>query len=402
MQMTVTLPKLHSGQRQVWECAARFNVLACGRRWGKTRLGALRCVTTGLRGGRAWWVAPSYPMSTVGWRLIKYLSRQISGMDKREVDRLIVYPGGGEVQVKSADNPDSLRGEGLNFLIMDECAFIKEMAWAEALRPALSDRRGGAMFISTPKGRNWFWRLWQMGQDPHQTEWHAWRFPTADNPYILPSEIEAARQLLPERIFAQEYLAEFLEDSGSVFRHVMDAATATEQAEAQEGHEYVIGVDWGKHNDFTVLAVIDGTTHGMAYMDRFNQIDYQLQIGRLRAVVDRFRPTSIVAELNAMGEPLVEQLSREGMPVIGFTTTNASKMQVIDALSLAFEQSDLRILPDPVLIGELQAYEMERLPSGVFRYNAPEGMHDDTVMALALSWHAIVAKPWRDIPFLKV
>ena len=388
MQMMVALPKLHKGQRQVWDSPARFDVLACGRRWGKTRLGALRCMTVGLRGGRAWWVAPSYPMSTVGWRLIKRLSGPVPGTEKREVDRLIVYPGGGEVQVKSADNPDSLRGEGLNFLVMDECAFIKEAAWAEALRPALSDRRGKALFISTPKGRNWFWRLWQMGQDSSRSEWHAWRFPTADNPFIQADEIEAARQLLPERVFAQEYLAEFLDDSGAVFRHVVEAANAQAEHSAQPGHDYVMGVDWGKHNDFTVLTVLDVTSRSMVCLDRFNQIDYTVQMGRLKALYDRFKPRAIVAEVNAMGEPLVEQLRRERLPVYPFTTTNATKSSIVDALTLAFEQGDIHILPEPVLIAELQAFEMERLPSGMFRYGAPEGMHDDTVMSLALAWQA--------------
>ncbi len=90
-----------------------------------------------------------------------------------------------------------------------------------------------------------------------------------------------------------------------------------------------------------------------------------------------------------MGQPLIEQLQRDGLPVVPFMTTNATKAQIIDALALAFERGDIRILADPVQVAELQAYEMERLPSGLMRYGAPEGMHDDTVMALALAWHAV-------------
>lgn len=388
-QMTVTLPKLHSGQCRVWDSPARFNVLAAGRRWGKTRLGALRCVTVGLRGRRAWWVAPSYPMASIGWRLIKRLSANIPGAEKHEVDRSVIYPGGGQVQVKSADNPDSLRGEGLDLLILDECAFIKEAAWAEALRPALSDRQGKAIFISTPKGRNWFWRLWQRGAEGG--EWQAWQLPTSSNPYIQPEEIEAARQMLPERIFRQEYLAEFIDDGAGVFRRVADATNAQAQDGAIQGHQYVMGVDWGKHNDFTVLTILDVTERSLAALDRFNQIDYTLQLNRLKALYERFRPRAIIAEVNAMGEPLTEQLRRDRLPVYPFTTTNATKANVIDALALAFERGDLSILPDPVLIGELQAFEMDRLPSGLFRYGAPEGMHDDCVMSLALAWQGAIS-----------
>lgn len=298
---------------------------------------------------------------------------------------MITLPGGGWVQVRSADNPDSLRGEGLDFLVVDECAFVKEDAWTEALRPALSDRKGRAYLISTPKGRNWYWRAWVQGQDGG--EWQSWQLPTRSNPHIDGAEIEAAQHMLPERVFQQEYEAQFLDDAGGVFRHVIDAATATE-AGPTAGADYVIGVDWGKHNDYTAIAVI-GTDGGMVYLDRFNQIDYALQLGRLRTLAERYQPAAIIAESNSMGEPLIEQLQRDGLPVVPFVTTNATKTAAIDGLALAFERAAIRILSDPILIGELQAYEMERLPSGLLRYSAPDGMHDDTVMALALAWQGI-------------
>ncbi|MCB0246697.1 MAG: hypothetical protein KDI12_25020, partial [Anaerolineae bacterium] len=153
-------------------------------------------------------------------------------------------------------------------------------------------------------------------------------------------------------------------------------------------------VDWGKHNDFTVLAVVDMQTNELCYLDRFNQIDYAVQTSRLKALASRFQPVTIIAESNAMGEPIIEQLQRDGLPVQAFKTTNATKTAVIDALAMAFEQGAIRILNDPVLVGELQAYEMERLPSGMLRYSAPEGMHDDTVIALALAWSGVSNTPW--------
>ena len=305
----------------------------------------------------------------------------------RQSERLVSFPNGGEIQVRSADNPDSLRGEGLDFVVFDECAFIHEDAWQEAVRPALSDRLGRALFISTPKGRNWFWRLWQRCIDDHDHEWHGWQLPTAANPYIAPAEIEAARLGLPERIFAQEFLAQFLDDAGGVFRRVMDAATATAQGGAIGGHEYTFGVDWGRTGDFTAVAVLDVTHSEIVALDRFNQIDYSLQLARLTALYERFRPRAIVAEANSMGQPLIEQLQAAGLPVVPFTTTAASKQIAVDALSLAFERGALRIIPDPTLIAELQAYEAERLPSGMLRYGAPSGIHDDTVMAVMLAWH---------------
>ena len=201
------------------------------------------------------------------------------------------------------------------------------------------------------------------------------------------------RATMPERIYRQEILAEFIDDAGGVFRRVMDAATATEQDKAIPGHAYSIGVDWGRHNDFTALTVLDVTTREVVYVDRFTQIDYGIQINRLKALYERFRPGSIEAELNSMGEPLVEQLRRDGLPIRGFQTTSATKELAIRALEGAFERGEIHIINDPVLIGELQAYEQEQLPAGRWRFTAPEGMHDDYVMSLAIVWYENAAHP---------
>jgi len=386
---TVELPRLHQAQDEVRKYISRYKVLACGRRWGKTRLGSLLCMAVGLRRGRAWWVAPSYKMAEVGWRGIRTLAAQIPGSEIKLGDRLVILPSGGTVQVRSADDPQSLRGEGLDFAVLDECAFMREAAWTESLRPALSDRLGRAMFISTPKGRNWFWRLWQRGQDTSEADWQSWQRPTAENPFIIPAEIKAARHDLPERIFQQEYLAMFLEDAGGVFRRVMAAAVLAEQREPTPDHQYMFGVDWGKSADFTAIAIWDVADKHLVYLDRFNQIDYRVQRQRLSALYERWDPITVLAETNSMGDPVIEQLRADGMRVQGFTTTNASKTEIIESLALAFERGGIKIVNNPVLVGELQAYELHRLPSGNFRYSAPEGMHDDTVMAAAIGYSGI-------------
>lgn len=212
--MEVVLPRLHEGQKVVHRDKARFKVLACGRRWGKTRLGNVLCVECALAGGRAWWVAPSYKMGQVGWRGLQRLAWQIPGSDIRLGDQLITFPGGGTVQVRSADDPQSLRGEGLDLAVLDECAYMKEEAWHEALRPALSDRLGDAFFISTPRGVNWFRDLWLRGQDDREyPDWRSWQFRTADNPFIARDEIENARKGMLHRLFRQEFGADFLDDN---------------------------------------------------------------------------------------------------------------------------------------------------------------------------------------------
>jgi predicted phage terminase large subunit-like protein len=201
----------------VIESDARFRVVAAGRRFGKSMLGCALLTQEAAYRKRGWWVSPTYPMSAIAWRELKRMASKVPGVVTNESERRLTYPGGGTVQVKSADSPSGLRGEGLDYLVIDEAAFIDKWdeVWEQALRPTLSDRRGGALFISTPRGFNHFSELYQNAQGG---EWARWQFPTWDNPHIAASEIEAARGMLPALVFRQEYGAEFVQMAGAMFR----------------------------------------------------------------------------------------------------------------------------------------------------------------------------------------
>jgi len=384
--------KPHPGQLEVHNSQARFKVLSAGRRWGKTRLGVNECLDAAAQGGRAWWVSPSYKTSEVGWRPLRQIARKIPNAEIRLVDRMVTLPNGGFVAVRSADNPDSLRGEGLDFVVMDECAFMQREAWTEAIRPALSDRQGKALFISTPKGRNHFWELYQKGINSEEG-WQSWTFPTISNPFIQPTEIEAAKRDLPEMIFRQEYLAEFIDDSGSVFRRVQDAAVLEPQ-EPDANKQYVAGVDVASSIDFTVVSIMDVKSKELVYLDRFNRVDYNVLENRLEALYRRWHLDSMKVEANSIGQPVIDHLYAKGLSIIPFTTTSATKQAIIQALQSAFEHGEIRIINDPVLVGELLSFESKRSPSGGFSYSAPSGMHDDTVMSLAIAWSAIAGDVW--------
>ena len=374
----------HPGQLEVHNSDARFRVLSAGRRWGKTRLGVNECLDAASKGGRAWWVSPSYKTSEVGWRPLRQIARKIPNAEVRLVDRMVTLPGGGFVAVRSADNPDSLRGEGLDYVVMDECAFMQREAWTEAIRPSLSDRLGRALFISTPKGRNWFWENYQRGM-MGEAGWQSWTFPTSSNPYIDASEIEAAKRDLPEIIFRQEYLAEFIDDSGGVFRRVQEAATLKPQ-EPQAGRQYIAGVDVASSVDYTVVTVMDVEACSMVYMDRFNRVDYPVLISRLESVYKRYNLSSMIVESNSIGRPVIDELVARGLNIVPFLTTSATKQGIIQNLQSAFENGQILVLDDPVLVGELLSFESKRNASGSFSYSAPDGMHDDCVMSLAIAW----------------
>lgn len=386
--LTVAVDALHTYQRIVYDDPARFKVLDCGRRFGKTALG--KRITTDIllkQGKPVAYFGPTYKNVSEFWRAVKGTLQPVTS-DRAEQEKFLKVITGGSLECWAMNTIETLRGRKYAYAIIDEAALIRDSSYFDAIiRPTLTDYRGGALFLSTPRGRNHFYRMYTLGLQQFDNEWAAFQFPTSANPHINKDEIESARRLLPDRLFRQEYLAEFLDDGGGVFRRVRDCADGQMNDNPQDGRAYVIGVDLGKHNDYTVMAVMDVEARALVWYDRFSQIDYTLQLARLKALADRYRPQAIQIERN-IGEMFIEQAQRLGLPVVAFQTTNASKQVIIDNLALAFEQGTIHIPNDATLIDELESYEMERLAGGTFRYSAPDGLHDDTVIALALAWDA--------------
>lgn len=385
-EVILTLPKPHSGQLSMLREARRYNVAACGRRFGKSTLAIELLSRPALEAQPVAYFSPTYKLLLEVWRLLESTLRPVirrANATERRMDLIT----GGVIECWSMDNPDAGRSRRYARVVVDEAGLVADLGerWQAAIRPTLADLRGDAWLMGTPKGRNFFHECYQRGLDDMQPDWVSWQKPTSANPHIHPDEIEAMRQELTERRFAQEILAQFLDDAGGVFRGVMACATLAPQ-EPTPGHRYVIGCDWGKSADFTVFAVLDTTSKQLVALDRSNKVDYTVQRGRLQSLCERWKPDVVIAESNSMGEPIIEALARSGLPVRGFATTNATKAVIIEALALAFERQDIAILNHPVLTAELQSYEATKLPSGLTRYSAPENGHDDTVMALALAW----------------
>ena len=219
-KFTIDFPPLHEAQQTVKDDEARWKILCAGRRFGKSRLGVQLCLEQALDGGRVWWVAPTFAIARVGWRDVVAAASEFpkdAGVNIKLGDMEVTFPSGGSISVKSADNPQSLRGEGLNYLVMDEAAFVREETWTEVLRPTLTENKGSALFISTPIGMdNWFYHLWEKADTAE--DWARFQYPTVSNPIIDPKEVESAREDLGELVFAQEYLAEFISEGAQIFR----------------------------------------------------------------------------------------------------------------------------------------------------------------------------------------
>lgn len=394
-QRTVQFRKLHPAQAQIWRGLVRFNVLNCGRRFGKTAIAqpyiAKPMIQSGLPVG---WFAPSYRILGDVWReSIKRFEPAIKHSNKSEMRIELI--NGGSIEFWSLDKPDVARGRKYARIVVDEAAMCRhlEEAWQAVIRPTLTDYRGDAMFLSTPKGMNFFHTLYSREMQGFD-DWRSWTMPTLSNPFIHPDEIELARLDLPERIFQQEYEAKFLEDGAGVFKNVRGCVDKNLwQNFSVFGEEYVFGVDWGKQNDFTVITVGEVRSKRVIYIERFNQIDYQLQASRLMSLFKAFRPRVILAEENSIGGPQIDHLRGMGVDIEGFLTTNESKSQIINQLSVGIDNHEITYPDYEPLINELIAYEMARLPSGRWRYTAPDGLHDDCVISLALCWEAMKQPP---------
>ena len=396
-QLTIKLPPLHPGQREVQQSEARFKVLSCGRRWGKSRLASALLLARALQGGNVWWVAPSYATGQIGFDEIRRLAQQLPHTEINRSERFVKVAGGGRVTVRSADDPNSLRGFSLDLVVVDEAAYVPRLQelWQEVLRPALADREGSAVFCSTPKGKNFFWTLYSQGLDPLQPDWQSWQFPTSSNPFIPQGEIDAMKASMPDAKYQQEVLAQFVE-SGTVFRNVNELMKPEyRQSGPILGHEYTVGVDVARASggDYTVFAVYDCNEGDICTLERFSGTEYSVQVARLVTLVEKWRPVATVIETNGMGQALLEQAQPEirrasKVRPKGHNTTNASKSEMVNQLILACEREEVGFLDDDILKTELMAFEATDLPSGLTRYSAPSGQHDDTVMAVLLAFNA--------------
>lgn len=380
----IRIPELHPAQAQIKRERRRFNVIDCGRRFGKNILFQEMAVDGALvEHGPVGWGAPTYKMLLDDWKNLSNILAPVTTR-RNEQEKSLMLVGNGSIEMFSLDNPNGVRGKKFKRFIVNEAAFVPDLLdiWNMIVRPTLVDLRGSCDFGGTPKGMNAFWQLYNQTGD----DWAHWQMSSYSNPHIPKAELDALRDTMLERAFAQEILAQFLEDGGGVFRNVRASATA-QPAEPIKGSQYVIGVDWGRTGDATVFCVIDVNTRTQVALDRMTDTDYASQRLRLQALAKKY-DAPILAEANSIGQPNIEALQDAGLSVHGFTTTNATKAQVIQALELAFEKHDITTLAHELQTAELMAYQSEKLPSGLIRYGAPEGMHDDTVIALALAWWA--------------
>jgi hypothetical protein len=372
----VPISDLHPGQWKVYHEAERFNVLECGRRFGKTKLGIFLACLSAIKGGPVAWFAPTYKFLPDVWREIERTLKPLAPKVNVQERRLELATGG-LIECWSLDQPDAGRGRKYARVVIDEAGIVRdlEQAWNEAIRPTLADLKGDAWFLGTPKGRNFFHRLFARGE-AREAGWRAWRLPTTANPYIDPAEIEAARRDLPEAAFNQEFLGIPADDGGNPFG--IDAIRDCCRGFTLSGEPSLCwGVDLAKSHDWTVAIALDAAC-------RVSRVErWQSDWGQTRRrLLDLIGDAPALIDSTGVGDPIVEDLQRERTGVEGFKFSATSKQQLMEGLAAAVQRREIRF-PGGWLAAEMEAFEFEYSRGGV-RYSAPEGMHDDGVCALAL------------------
>lgn len=382
--------RVHPGQAQFLDSAARFRILACGRRWGKTEACAIEARDALFEGGPkylTWWVSPTYQQSEIGFRKFRKQFPEELVADVNRTKRRITTVFDNAIAFKSADQPDNLRGEGVDLLIIDEAAEVSQYAWENALRPTLTDSSTSRMVaISTPQGRNWFHRLYERGQSGDWPDYQSWNFPSTENPFISHDDVEDARRTLPDRVFRQEYGAEFVDESGGVFTDLDDrlftADTSLPIPPSDAEPPFTTGVDFARHQDWRVTVTLDATGQ-LVHFDR-NQHEAWPQIqADIETVAARYE--GIVNVDASRDNKIVSDLADAGVTVDPVTFSPKRKRELIENLVVRIENGELSAPEVPQLRHELQLFEYDVTPQGNVRYQAPEGFHDDAVDALALA-----------------
>jgi len=402
--------KPHPTQWQVYNDKHRFQIVSAGRRWGKTRLEWMKLLEAALSipNGLFWWVASIYKELVPASQTIRETTPPdiISerSFERENILRYLKLYNGTEIYFHSANTEDSLRGSGLDGLVIDEGGSFPKMRYEEELRASLIDKKGWAIIGGTPKGRGWFYDMWLRGQDSENfPEYKSWQFSSYENStenggYLEKSEIDSLAKELPEMIFRQEILANFIKGEGDVFRNIY-GCIAGELGEPEPDRRYVIGGDLGKTQDWTVLTAMDNMGHIRGFR-RFKDLDWTIQkreIKNFQAIYNQYAPAPIIIDASGLGNPIYDELFNEGVLVRGYKFTNESKRNLIENLNLCVDQTritipgtstSLGIRPDPtlkVLVDEMEGFTYEVLPSGAIRYEASGGKHDDCVTSLGLA-----------------
>lgn len=374
-------------QKAIFDCvdsagaAARYALIEASTKAGKT-VGCMAWIVEmafmrGAPGRNFWWVAPVYPQAKIAFRRIK------RGLPKsvyvaNETELTLTLPNGAVIWFKSGEKPDNLYGEDVFAAVVDEASRVREDSWI-AVRSTLTATRGPVRIIGNVKGRtNWHFRLARKAEagEPGMAYAKLTAYDAVAGGVLSADEIEDAKRSLPDSVFRELYLAEPSDDQGNPFGlKFIDACLGT----ISDEKPIAIGIDLAKSHDWTVVVGLDKFGRCCGF-ERW-QGPWEITEERILALVGR---TPTLIDSTGVGDPIVERLQKKRRNVFeGFHFTSSSKQRLMEGLVVAVQQGEITF-PDGPIRSEMETFEYTYTRTGV-RYTAPEGFHDDCVMALALA-----------------
>lgn len=391
--------KPHDAQKLIHKDQHRFKIVCCGRRMGKTTCVAAELLKRITRGDYGPYesiavIAPTYAIADRTADALALITRNtdVITITNSKPRKMKCSLNGIEVVFLSADQPDSLRGYGFSFIIIDEADFIDDRVFYEIIRPSLSDKQGQMIAISTPRRKNsWFHKMFLQGKE-NNDEIKSFHFPSSLNPYLDPSEIESARQSLPEMSFRREYLAEYVDEGGEVFSGIEFCMTETQCT--CESCRISIGIDLAKSVDYTVVTGLCLNCNTVRFIERFNKIDWSTQKKMIKEIYEREanagRGPIITIDSTGVGSVVVDELRESGVNSNPYIFSATSKNSLISNLRAKISTATLKFPKElknmDILINELNGFICEMTPNGGVKYtNGSGAAHDDCVCSLGLA-----------------
>lgn len=384
--MEVQLYNPHPNQRKIHDSIIgegyKYYILNIGRQFGKSLLAINQIVYWCLTAKcKCAWVAPVYSQSRKVFDEMES-SLMTTGLlvKKNRQELTFDFITGSSIQFFSAERYDNIRGFTFDYLVCDEFAFMDEEAWTKVLRATVLVKGKKVLILSTPNGKNLFYQLHAL--DGVNESYKSFTMTSYDNPLINPNEIDEARRTLPDWIFRQEYLAEFIDGGHQLFNGI-------KIGKGEITNRLFAGIDIGRADDYTVLSILNDRGE-MVYCNRWRQMQWSDIIREIAIPLKEYKPITSI-EINSVGDAIYEMIEKELRGLISiepFITTSKSKQDIIEGIIVAKQEGNIKILDEEWLKKEFEVFTYEYNPKtrGV-RYSAPVGFHDDAVMATAIAYH---------------
>ncbi len=391
----------HPKQKEVVDLClddiTKYIVCCTGRQFGKTFLAMNILLKWALEdnGSILMFVSPVYSQAKkVFSELISAIADSGLTLSVNKSELFITFINGSIIYFRSGEREDSLRGYTLDYLIMDEAAYQKDVVWKTVLRPTVLVRGKKVLFISTPKGKNWFYELANRGYSEEYVNYKTFHATSFDTPFITKEELEEAKLSLPENIYRQEILAAFVDDGGEVFSNLKLNCVLNHYPSKETNEKYFAGLDIGRANDYSVLTIFNSKGE-VVRIHRQRQNTWNVIVSEVVKHLREFNARCVI-EINGVGDPIFEQIKKQYSNVEPFITNNESKQNIIEDLILSLNEEKIKLPTQELnadLYRELSTFTYEYSPkTRKVKYGAPSGFHDDMVMSLALAANCLKKK----------